>query len=112
MLEAEVHALTDDPLIMRDRRADQLGRELERRVVAEARGKPLLGEFHAVPFHAREADLERVAIWADGAHHDRGPRRLRRRWHRLRREVEGDAEDVGVLDVEKTVVIEVIRLPA
>ena len=64
--------------------------------------EPLLGQLHAIAFDARKADFERVALGADGLDLNRLARRLRRGDDRLRGEVEGNAEDVGVFDVEES----------
>ena len=78
------------------------GREFQDRVVVEVGRQPFLGQLDAVAFDAREADFEGVAIGADGLDLNRLARRLRRRNDRLGGEVEGNAEDVGVFDVEQS----------
>ena len=93
-------------------RADEVGRQLEHRVVVEVGGEPLLGQLDAVALDAREADLERVALRAHGLDLDRLARRLRRRDDRLGGEVERNAEDVGVLDVEQALLVQVVGLAA
>ncbi len=101
MLEAHVHALADDAGVARDGRPDEVGAEFEDRVVVEVGGQPLLRQLDAIAFDAREADLESVALGAHGLDLNRLARRLRRSDDRLGREVERNAEDVGVLDVEE-----------
>ncbi len=77
------------------------GREFQDRVVVEVGGEPLLRQLDAVAFDAREADFERVALRAHGLDLNRLARRLRRGDDGLGGEVEGNAEDVGVFDVEE-----------
>ena len=74
--------------------------------------QPFLRQFDAVALDAREADFERVALGPHGLDLDRLARRLRRRDDRLGGEVEGNAEDVGVLDVEQAVLVQVVGLAA
>ena len=112
MLQVQVDRLADDALVPRLRRADEIGREDERRVVGELRDQPLRGQLHAVADHAREADLQRVALGAHRLHLNGLARRLRRRDHWLGGEIERNAEHVGVLDVELPLVVQVVRLPA
>ena len=58
------------------------------------------GKFDAIALDAREADFEGVALGAHGLDLNRLARRLRRSHDRLGREVEGNAEDIGVFHVE------------
>ena len=53
-----------------------------------------------------------IALGADGFDLDRLARRLRRGDDRLGGEVEGDAEDIGILDVEEAVFVEFVGLAA
>ena len=91
---------------------DEVRGELQDGVVVEVGGQPLLRQFDAVALDAREADFERIALGADGLDLDGLARRLRRRDDRLGREVEGNAEDVGVLDVEQAFFVQVVGLAA
>ena len=93
-------------------RADEVGGQFQDGVLVEVGCQPLLGQFDAVAFDAREADFERVALGADRLDLDRLARRLRRRDDRLGREVEGNAEDVGVFDVEEALLVQVVGLAA
>ena len=77
--------------------------------VADSRSS---GKLDAVPLHARKSDLARIAFRRDRLDLDRLARRLRRRDHGAGREVERDAEHVGVLDVEHVVFVQVVGLPA
>ena len=100
------------PCVAGDRRADQVGRQFQDRVVVELGGQAFLGQLDAVALDAREADLQCVAVGADGLDLDGLARRLRRGDDRLGGEVEGDAEDVGVLDVEEALLVQVVGLAA
>jgi hypothetical protein len=105
---------TPSPMMpeLRDGGADQIGREVQDRVVVEGRREALLGQLDAVAFDAREADFQGVAVRADRLDLHRLARRLRRRDDGLGGEVEGDAEDVGVFDVEQAFLVEVVGLAA
>ena len=84
----------------------------EGRVVAELGAEAFVRQFDTITGRAREANLAGVAVRADGHDLNGLARRLRRGDHRLRRKVEGDAENVGILHVEAAVVVQVIGLPA
>ena len=101
MFEIEVDAFADDAGVPRDRTARRVGGEFQDRVVVEVGGQPLLGQLDAIALDAREADFQRVAVGAHGLDLDGLARRLRRSDDGLGGEVEGNAEDVGVLDVEQ-----------
>ena len=92
------------PEIASDRRADEVGAEFKDGVVVEVGCQPLLRQLDAIALDAGKADFERVALGADGLDLNRLARRLRRGDDRLRREVEGNAEDVGVFHVEQSLV--------
>ena len=109
--QSQVHALADDALVVGLSGTNQLWRELQDRVVVEFGGQLFLGELDAVALNAGEAYLAGVALGSDGPHLHRLHRRLGRRHHGLGGEVEGDAQHVGVLDVEEVVVVEVVGLP-
>ena len=112
MLEAHVHALADDAGVAGDRRADEIGAEFQDGVVVEVGGQPFLRQLDAIALDAREADFQRVALRAHGLDLHRLARRLRRGDDRLGREVEGNAEDVGVFDVEQPFLVQVVGLAA
>jgi hypothetical protein len=59
-----------------------------------------------------EADLQRIALGADGLDDHGLARRRQGSGDRFRREVEEDAEDVGVLHVEETLPLQVVGLAA
>ncbi len=113
VLEVQVHALADDAGVPRDR-TGRPGPGVSSRigVVVELGRQPLLGQLDAIALDAREADFERVALGPHGLDLDRLARRLRRRDDRLGREVERNAEDVGVLDVEQALLVQVVGLAA
>ena len=100
--QVQIDPFPDDPLVAGNRWADEIGRQLQRRVVVELGGETLLRQLDAVARHPREADLARVALRGDCPYEHGLARRLRRHRHRPCREVERDAEDVGVLDVEES----------
>ena len=112
MLEAQLHAFADDALVACSGWSDQIGGELQGRVVVEGGRQPLLGQLDAVPLHARKPDLARIALRRDRSDLDRLAWRLRRRDHGTGGEVERDAEHVGVLDVEEILLVQVVGLPA
>ena len=71
-----------------------------------------MGQFHPVPGHSRETDLQGVSLGPHGPHLNGLPGRLWLNYDRLGRKVEGDAQDIGVLDVEEAVFVEVVGLAA
>ena len=99
--ERQVDALTDDRLVLRDRGADQIPRQGHRGIRVEVGCQPLLGQFDLVAQHARESDLAGVALRCDGLDLHGWPGFLDVGDHRLPCEVEWDAENVRVLDVEE-----------
>ena len=110
MREAHVLTLADDALIAGDRRTDEIRVELENGVGIEVGRQPFVRQLDAVALDAREADLERIALGAHGLDLNGLAWRLRRRHHRLGREVERNAEDVRVFNVEQSLVVEVVGL--
>ena len=112
MDEVEVDGLTDDPFVLGCCRADHFGGQYEGGVVVKLGFEPFLREGNAVALDAREAYFAGVALGADGLHLYGLARWQDRRDDRTGGEVEGDAEDVGVLDVEEVFLIEVVGLPA
>ena len=110
VLDRHVGVLTDDPLVLGDRRADQVGRELQSGVFGEGGLQVVLGEIDAIALHAGELDFQGVALRRDRLHLDGRLRRLRYRDDRLGREIEGNTEDVGILDIVEPLGVEGIRL--
>ncbi len=100
VFERELDTFTDDAFVSRDGRADQVGRQLQDGIVIELRSQPFLRQFDPVAGDTREADFERVAVGTNGLHLDGFARRLRRSDDRFGGEIERNAQDVGVFDVE------------
>ncbi|GBE49014.1 hypothetical protein BMS3Bbin12_02207 [bacterium BMS3Bbin12] len=69
-----------------------------------------LRQFYTITFDTGEADLQRVPFRAHGLDLDGFPRRLRRHHDGLGGEVEGDAEHVGIFDIEQAFLVEVVGL--
>ena len=88
------------------------GREFQDGVVVEVGGQPFLRQLDAIAFDAGKADFERVALRAHGLDLNGLARRLRRGDDRLGREVEGNAEHVGIFDIEQTFFVQVVGLAA
>ena len=99
--ERHVHGLADDAGVARDGRSDQVGCQLEDGIVVEAGGEALLGQLDPVALDPREADFQVVAVGAHGLDLHRLPRRLWRGDDGLGGEIEGDAEDVRVLELKR-----------
>src|SRR5664280_931916 len=98
MGEAHVLTLADDALIAGNRWADEIRVEFENGVCIEIGRQAILRQLDAVALDAREADLEGIALGAHGLDLDGLARRLRGSHNRLGREVEGNSEDVRVLN--------------
>jgi hypothetical protein len=109
MREIHVGGLADDTGILRRGGADDVRAKYKYGVVVKVGGQPFLGQLHAIAFDAGEADFEGVALGADRFDLNRLARRLRRCNDRLRREVEGNAEDVGVFHIEKPFFVLFVR---
>ena len=111
MLDRPIDVLADDPLVLGDRGADQVGRQLQHRIGAEAGRQALVRQLDAVALDPREADRQRIPVRADGLHPDGLPRQDRFDYDRLGGEVERDAEHVGVFDVEQPLLVQFVGLP-
>ena len=87
--------------------ADVLRRDDQAAVLAELGVQPLRRQLAAVTADPREADFQ-IGAFGDGV--DAGDRLWRLRIDLLRRtrEVERDAHDVGVLDVEQAILVELV----
>ena len=105
VFQTEIDGFADDPGVLGDGRAHQIGGQLQDGVVVELGGQPFFGQFDAVAFDAREADFERIAIGPHSLDLDGLARRLWRRNHRLGGEIEGDPQRVGIFHIEETVFI-------
>ncbi len=79
MLQIQVHAFADDAGVPRNRRADEIGGELQDGVIVEVGAQPFLGQLDAIALDTREADFQRIALGRDRLDLDRLARRLRRR---------------------------------
>jgi hypothetical protein len=79
-------------------------------IVVEVGSQAFLGQLHAIALDAWEADFKGVALRGYCSHLDRLARGLRRSDDRLRREVEGNAEDVSVFHIEQAFFVLIIRL--
>ena len=112
MLKIHVHALAYDAGIVGDRRSDDVWGEFEDGILVELGCEALLGQIDAITFDAREANFERVALGSHSLDLNRFARRLGRRDDGLGREVEGNAEHIGVFDIEQAVLVEVVGLAA
>ena len=66
--QIEVDALADYALVAGDGRANDIGREFQRRVLVELGFKPLFRQFHPVPGHPWKTDLERISFGPHGPH--------------------------------------------
>ena len=75
-------------------------------------GQAFFRQLDAIALHPREPDLAGVAIRRDRLYQYRLARRRRLDRDRLGGEVERDAEDVRVLDVEEAILVGVVRLAA
>src|SRR5581483_1480361 len=106
MIDREVGGLADDALVARRRRSDEIRRQFQFRVVGERGRQPLGWQLDTVALHAREANLEMVAVRPDGSDHHRLSRWRWRHDYGFCREVERHAEDVSVLRVEQTFVVQ------
>lgn len=103
-------ALADDTFKQRPARANHSGRQQQFRVGRELGTDGLVGEVSPVSRDARERNGELVPL-LDGLD-ARCLFRLGRLWHdRLGSEVERDAENVGILDFEKPLLVDLVGLP-
>ena len=112
MLKIHIHAFANDAGVASDGRADEVRGEFQNGIVVEAGREAFLGQFDAVAFDARKADFERIALRTDGLDLNRLARWLRRSDDGLGREIEGNAEDIGIFDIEETFFIEIVGLAA
>ena len=112
MFDGQIDGLADDPLVPNFCRANEIGCQIKHGVAVEFGGEPLFGQFDPIPLHPRKGDFKGIAIRPNSVHPDRLSGFDRRRNDRLRREVEWDAEDVGILHIEPLFLIEIIGLAA
>jgi hypothetical protein len=112
VLDGQPDALADNAAHVDDRRSDQLGVQFEHRVRAEFRRQPLVRQFDSVTLDAGKGDLQRIPIRADRTYADRLFWSGGRRNHRLGGEVEGDAEHIGIFDIELVILVQIVGLTA
>jgi hypothetical protein len=112
MIHGQVGGFADDALVAGLRRSDEIRSQFELRVISEGGRQPFGRQLDAISLHAGETNLKTVAIWSDGPYHHRLPRRRWRHDDGFCREVERHAEDVGVLRVEESFVVQLVDLPA
>ena len=112
MHQIQIHRFADDAGIARFGCTHQVGGEFKHGVGVEVGGESVFRQLGAIALHAREADFAVVAVGADGFDLDGLARFLRRRDHGLGGEIEGDAEHVGVFDVEQAFLVKLVRLAA
>ena len=94
------------------RRADQIGGELQHRVLVEVGRQTIFRQFNAIAQDTRETDFEVIAFRSHGSDVDGLTRPLRRGDHWFGREVERNTQDIGIFHIEQVVFIEVVRLAA
>ena len=98
--QIEVHALADNPLDRCARRPDQIGRQLQHRVLVELGVEPILRQFNSVPSYSWEPNLERISFRPHRSYVNSSSRRLWRDHNWLRGKVEGYSQDIRVLDIK------------
>ena len=79
-------------------------------ILVEIGLQAIIGRLHAITGHPRETNLQLVSVRPNRTHPHRLLGWLRRRDHGLRREVERDAQHIGILDVEQILLVEVVGL--
>ena len=74
--------------------------------------EPFLRQFNSIPLDTRKLDFQRVPIRAHRMDADRFARLADGRDHGLGGEVKRYAKDIGVFDVEKALLVQVVGLTA
>ena len=108
MFDGQIDGLADDPLVPNFRWANEIGCQIEQGVTLELGRESLFGQFDPIPLHPRKGDFESIAIRPNSVHPDRLSGFNRRRNDRLCREVEWDAENVGILDIQPLFLVEIV----
>jgi hypothetical protein len=90
---------------------DLLGIQCQRGILGEIGNNAFVRQFHAIALDAREHDLKSRTLLESLHAHGRF-RSLRWRYNRFGGEIKGNAEYVGILNIEQTFLIQVIGLPA
>ena len=112
MIHGEIHTFADDAFVACFAGTNHVGRQDEGGFLVEIGCEPFFGQFDAIAFDAREDDFEGIPIGADGLDLHRFAWWLWRADDGLGGEVEGDAEHVGVFDVEQPFLVEFVGLAA
>jgi hypothetical protein len=98
-------------MMRRRRGTDNIRAQHQNGIILEVSGQPLFRELHAIALDAGKADFEGVALGTHRLDLNCLAGRLRRCNDWLRREVEGNAEDIGIFYVEQ-LLVEVVRPPS
>ena len=108
MLNRQADFLADDAGVHVYGWPDKFGGQAQDRVVSEGGGQLIFRQFYAITQNPWELNFECIPLRAHGFDPDRLSGRLWCHHDRLGREVKGDAQNVGILDVEEAVLVEVI----
>ena len=111
VVQAEVYGLANDARVLRDGGANQVRRQHQHGICIELCRQTLVGQLNPVALHAGELNLQCVAVLLC-THLYRLTRRLGLGDHRLGGEVKRDTQHVGVFDVEKAFLVQVVGLAA
>jgi len=101
VLDAHFDRLANDPGILGDGGTDQIRRQRQDGILVEVGDQTLLGQFDPVALDTGKGDFQRIPLGAHGLDLDGLARGLRLGHDRLGGEVEGDPEDIGILDIEQ-----------
>ena len=112
MHQRQVHAFANDAFLPVDGGADFLGAEPVGGVVVKHHTELCVGQHHAVALHPGKANLQRVTLGLHGFDLHGFARRCGFDDGGLGVEVKGDAQHVGVFDVEQAFAIDLVRLAA
>ncbi|OQB36386.1 MAG: hypothetical protein BWY09_01948 [Candidatus Hydrogenedentes bacterium ADurb.Bin179] len=110
MLEVQVHPFANDTLVFCFGRSHKVGRQHQNGIVIKFGGETFCGKFHTVPLNPWEPNLQGITLRPDCpdvygfARGDGG------RDHRFGREIEGDAEHIGIFNVEEIDFVQVVGL--
>jgi len=101
MVKAHVHAFANDAGVSRDRRADDVWAQYQGAVIVKVCGQTFFGRLYAISLDARKSDFQGVALGAHRLDLDSLAWRLRWGDDGLGGEVEGDAKNISILDIEE-----------
>ena len=110
MFDRQIDWLANDSLVANVRWANEIGCQIEHRIAVEFGSQTFFRKFDPIAFDTGKGNFERVTIWPNRMDPDRLARFDRRRNDRLGGEVERDAEDVGILDIEQLFLVEIVGL--